>query len=63
MLKSSFAAALALLLAAGLASTAEARGKRYVPHIAAAGHSATVATQSAAAAEGTVLVARRYGKR
>ena len=55
--------ALALLLAVGLASTAEARGKRYVPHTAVAGHGSTIATQSAAAVEGAVVVARRYGKR
>ncbi|MFO1061196.1 MAG: hypothetical protein U1E53_34055 [Dongiaceae bacterium] len=63
MLKPAFTLAFALLLAAGLATTAEARGKRHVPHGTTAGHAAAAGAASSAMAEGTIVVARRIGKR
>jgi hypothetical protein len=63
MLTRSLTFAFALLLAAGLAATAEARGKRSVPHgTAAAQDSAAAATTAAAKLPEGYVVARK-GKR
>jgi hypothetical protein len=63
MLTRSLTFAFALLLAAGLAATAEARGKRYVPHGTAATQASPTGTTAAADAPKSYVVARRYGKR
>ena len=63
MLTRSLTFAFALLLATGLAATAEARGKRYVPHGATVAQGSAAATATVAKMPEGFVVARHKGKR